>query len=102
MSPSDPRRGTVPRDCIGWPERVERFNSVVDMVCIPVPLTSETCVVASHPAFPYLVPARRFLAWWQRLIELDAHLPAYMSKVEWLSRGQKIRSLLTDVGAVGR
>jgi hypothetical protein len=66
------------------------------------PLTSETCVVANHPAFPYLVPARRFLAWWQRLSELDAHLPESMSKVEWLARGQQIRSLLADVGAVGR
>jgi hypothetical protein len=66
------------------------------------PLTSEKCVVASHPAFPYLVPARRFLAWWQRLSELDAQLPEYMSEFEWLSRGQKIRSLLADVGEVGR
>lgn len=66
------------------------------------PLTSEKCVMASHPAVPCLVPARRFLAWWQRLIELDEHLPEYMSKVEWLARGQKIRSLLADLGDVGR
>lgn len=57
--------------------------------------------MASHPAVPFLVPGRRFLAWWQRLIELDEQLPEFMSEFEWLSRGQKIRSLLAAVGEVG-
>ena len=57
--------------------------------------------MAIHPAFPYLVPAHQFLTWWQRLSELDQQLPECMSKFEWLSRGQKIRTLLIDVGEVG-
>ena len=57
--------------------------------------------MASQPVFPYMVPASQFLAWWQRVVELEAELPEEMSEFEWLSRGQPIRALLSDLVDVG-
>ena len=96
-------RSGVNHSAISEMERGRRnpHPSTIGKLADALEIETRELLTADATVPPYYVPAAKFIAWWQRLIELDNALPDDMSDEVWLRRGQPIRIALADLSRIG-